>query len=63
MIDRSHAIAALRDKRVWAALLSAAVLLAGLIVWALRSYHRAQALDGLNAFAPFSEPALEHFNN
>ena len=59
MLDRSHITSALRDKRVWAALLSAGVLLAGLLVWAVRSYHRAQARDGLNEFAPFANPALD----
>src|SRR3990170_5696019 len=59
MVDLSHLKSLFRDKRVWAALLSAVVLLAGLVLWAVRSYHRAQARDGLNEFAPFANPALD----
>ncbi|MBI2819617.1 MAG: hypothetical protein HYX73_06535 [Acidobacteria bacterium] len=59
MVDLSHLKSLLRDKRVWAALLTAVVLLAGLVLWAVRSYHRAQARDGLNEFAPFANPALD----
>jgi len=58
-MDLSQISSALRDKRVWAALLSVAVLLAGLVFWAARSYHRAQVRDGLNEFAPFANPALD----
>ncbi|MBI3934409.1 MAG: hypothetical protein HY316_06925 [Acidobacteria bacterium] len=56
---RMRALALLRDKRVWAALLAAAVLLTAAVVWAAGSYHRAQARNGLNEFAPFANPALE----
>jgi len=59
MVDLSHLASALRDKRVWTAGLTAVVLLAGVFVWAVRSYHRAQVRDGLNEFAPFSNPALD----
>ena len=58
MADRSHLQSLIRDKRVWTAILTSVVLLAGLLVWAVRSYHRAQARDGLNEFAPFENPAL-----
>jgi hypothetical protein len=58
-MDLSHLRPILRDKRVWVALLSAVVVLAGLLVWAVRSYHREQARNGLNEFAPFANPALD----
>jgi hypothetical protein len=59
MGDRFQLAAPLRDKRVWAALLLAGGLLTGLLLWAARSYQRAQALNLLNEFAPFANPALE----
>jgi hypothetical protein len=59
MVDLPHLKAMLQDRRVWGALLAVAALLAGFSVWAVRSYHRAQAREELNAFAPFSNPALD----
>lgn len=49
----------LEDRRIWASLLAGIALLAGLIVWGVRRYHRAQVREELNAFAPFANPALD----
>ena len=48
-----------RDRRIWVAVGTGAILVAALAVWAVHSYRRAQARDTLNTFAAFQSPALE----
>lgn len=49
----------LRDRKFWIAIVAAVALVAGLCLWAVRSYHRSQAREDLNAVAAFVNPALE----
>jgi hypothetical protein len=49
----------LRDKRLWAAVGAAVLLITLLTFWAIRSHQRAEMRDALNAFAPFHSPPIE----
>jgi hypothetical protein len=59
MADFKKVKPVLQDKRVWAAALSAVVLIAGLVLWGMRSHNRSVALEGLNGFPPFENPAFD----
>lgn len=59
MLDLRRMKSLLQDRRVWAVALSAVALIAALTGWSIRMYHRAEALQGLNEFPAFQNPALE----